>query len=106
MNGSSVQRKLWSVGAVWGFFSSDGQAGAGDDFAVLLIQVGSYGFNGFAVEPGTGEVGQADFVIANFQLIGGTLCQCFPDLDLQLFLFGLCCFDQLGGLFVLLHKGQ
>ena len=46
----SVQRKLWSVGAVWGFsFSGDAQTGAGDRFAVLVVQVGRYGLDGFAV---------------------------------------------------------
>ena len=40
---------------------------------------------------------------AYFQIVGGALSQCLADLDLQLFLFSL---DQLGGLFVLLDKGQ
>ena len=47
-----------------------------------------------------------DFVAAYFQIVGGTLSQCLADLDLQLFLFGLCSLDQLGGLLVLLDKGQ
>ena len=105
----SVQRKLWSVGAVWGFFrvmSGDAQAGAGDRFAVLIVQVRGYGFDGFAVESGAGEIGQADFVAAYFQIVGGALSQCLADLDLQLLLFSLCGLDQLGGLLVLLDKGQ
>ena len=105
----SVQRKLWSVGAVWGFFrvmSGDAQAGAGDRFAVLIVQVRGYGFDGFAVESGAGEIGQADFVAAYFQIVGGALSQCLADLDLQLFLLSLCGLNQLGGLFVLLDKGQ
>jgi hypothetical protein len=97
----SVQRKLWSVRAVWGFsFSGDAQAGAGDRFAVLVVQVGRYGLDGFAVEPGAGEIGQADFVAAYFQIVGGALSQCLADLDLQLFLFSLC------GFLILLDKGQ
>ena len=105
----SIQRKLWTVGAVWGFFrvmSGDAQAGAGDRFAVLVVQVGCYGLDGFAVKPGAGEIGQADFVAAYFQIVGGALSQCLADLDLQLFLFSLCGFNQLGGLLVLLDKGQ
>ena len=105
----SVQRKLWSVRAVWGFFrvmSGDAQAGAGDRFAVLVVQVGSYGLDGFAVQSGAGEIGQADFVAAYFQIVGGALSQCLADLDLQLLLFGLCGLDQLGSFFVLLDKGQ
>ena len=54
----------------------------------------------------TGEIGQADFVAAYFQIVGGTLSQCLTDLDLQLLLFSLCSLDQLGGLLVLLDKGQ
>ena len=99
----SVQRKLWSVHAVWGFFrvmSGDAQAGVGDRFAVLVVQVGSYGLDGFAVKPGAGEIRQADFVAAYFQIVGGALSQCLADLDLQLFLLSLC------GLLVLLDKGQ
>ena len=100
----SVQRKLWSVRAVWGFsFSGDAQACAGDRFAVLVVQVGRYGLDGFAVKPGAGEIGQADFVATYFQIVGGALSQCFADLDLQLF---LCSLNQLGGLLVLLDKGQ
>ena len=53
------------------FFSGDAQTGAGDRFAVLVVQVGRYGLDGFAVEPGVGEIGQADFVAAHFQIIGG-----------------------------------
>ena len=105
----SVQRKLWSESAVWGFFrvmSGDAQTSAGDRFAVLVVQVGSYGLDGFAVESGAGEIGQADFVAAYFQIVGGALSQCLADLDLQLFLFSLCGLDQLGGLLVLLDKGQ
>ena len=105
----SVQRKLWTVGAVWGFFrvmSGDAQAGAGDRLAVLIVQVRGYGFDGFAVESGAGEIGQADFVAAYFQIVGGALSQCLADLDLQLLLFSLCGLDQLGGLLVLLDKGQ
>jgi hypothetical protein len=88
------------------FFSGDAQAGAGDRFAVLVIQVRSYGLDGFAVQSGAGEIGQADFVAAYFQIVGGALCKGFADLDLQLFLFSLCGLDQLGGLLVLLDKGQ
>ena len=105
----SVQRKLWTVGAVWGFFrvmSGDAQASAGDRFAVLVVQVGRYGLDGFAVEPGAGEIGQADFVTAHFQIVGGALSQCLADLELQLLLFSLRSLDQLGGLLVLLDKGQ
>lgn len=52
----SIQRKLWSGSAVWGFsFSGDAQAGAGDRFAVLVVQVGCYGLDGFAVQSGAGE---------------------------------------------------
>lgn len=105
----SIQRKLWTVRAVWGFFrvmSGDAQAGAGDSFAVLVVQVGRYGLDGFAVQSGAGEIGQADFVATYFQIVGGALCQCFANLDLQLFLFSLCGLDQLGGLLVLLDKGQ
>ena len=50
--------------------------------------------------------GQADFVAAYFQIVGGALSQCLADLDLQLLLFSLCGLDQLGGLLVLLDKGQ
>ena len=89
-----------------GLFSGDAQAGAGDRFAVLVVQVGSYGLDGFAVESGAGEIGQADFVATDFEIVGGALCQCLADLDLQLFLFSLCGFNQLGGLLVLLDKGQ
>ena len=105
----SVQRQLWSVVVVWGSFrvmSGDAQAGAGDRFAVLVVQVGCYGFDGFAVQSGAGEIGQADFVAAYFQIVGGALSQCLADRDLQLFLFSLCGLDQLGGLLVLLDKGQ
>ena len=105
----SVQRQLWTGGAVWGFFrvmSGDAQAGAGDRFAVLVVQVGRYGLDGFAVQSGAGEIGQADFVAAYFQIVGGALSQCLADLDLQLLLLSLCGLDQLGGLFVLLDKGQ
>ena len=105
----SIQRKLWSVVVVWGFFrvmSGDAQAGAGDRFAVLVVQVGRYGLDGFAVESGAGEIRQADFVAAYFQIVGGALSQCLADLDLQLLLFSLCGLDQLGGLLVLLDKGQ
>ena len=86
--------------------SGDAQAGAGDRFAVLIVQVRGYGFDGFAVESGAGEIGQADFVAAYFQIVGGALSQSFADLDLQLLLFGLCGFAQLSGLLVLLDKGQ
>ena len=95
----SVQHKLWSESAVWGFFrvmSGDAQASAGDRFAVLVVQVGRYGLDGFAVESGAGEIGQADFVAAYFQIVGGALSQCLADLDLQLPLFSLCGLDQLG----------
>ena len=78
-----------------GLFSGDTQAGAGDRFAVLVVQVGSYGLDGFAVESGAGEIGQADFVAAYFQIVGGALCKGLADLDLQLLLFSLCGFDQL-----------
>lgn len=88
------------------FFSGDAQVGAGDCFAVLVVQVGSYGLDGFAVQSGAGEIGQANFVAAYFQIVGGALSQCLADLDLQLFLFSLCGLDQLGGLLVLLDKGQ
>lgn len=60
--------------------SGDAQAGAGDRFAVLVVQVGRYGLDGFAVESGTGEIGQADFVAAYFQIVGGALSQCLADL--------------------------
>ena len=105
----SIQRKLWSGSAVWGFFrvmSGDAQTGAGDRFAVLVVQVGRYGLDGFAVESGAGEIGQADFVAAYFQIVGGALSQCLADLDLQLLLLSLCGLDQLGGLLVLLDKDQ
>ena len=65
----SIQRQLWSVGAVWFFFrvmSGDAQTGAGDRFAVLVVQVGCYGLDGFAVEPGAGKIRQADFVATYF----------------------------------------
>ena len=88
------------------FFSGDAQAGAGDRFAVLVVQVGRYGLDGFAVKPGAGEIRQADFVAAYFQIVGGALSQCFANLDLQLFLFGLRGLNQLGGLLILLDKGQ
>lgn len=55
-------------GRCMGLFSGNGQAGADD---------------GLAVKPGAREVGQTDFVTAHFQIIGCTLCQRFPDLDLQ-----------------------
>ena len=84
--------------------SGDAQAGAGDRFAVLVVQVGRYGLDGFAVQSGAGEIGQADFVAAYFQIVGGALSQCLADLDLQLFLFSLCGLDQLGGFLVLLDK--
>ena len=38
--------------------SGDAQAGAGDRFAVLVVQVGRYGLDGFAVQSGAGEIGQ------------------------------------------------
>ena len=88
------------------FFSGDAQAGAGDRFAVLVIQVRSHSLDGFAVQSGAGEIRQADFVAAYFQIVGGALSQCLADLDLQLFLLSLCGLDQLGGLLVLLDKGQ
>ena len=72
-----------------GLFSGDAQAGAGDRFAVLVVQVRSHSLDGFAVEPGAGEIRQADFVAAYFQIVGGELSQCLADLDLQLFLFSL-----------------
>ena len=80
------------------FFSGDAQVGAGDCFAVLVVQVGSYGLDGFAVQSGAGEIGQADFVAAYFQIVGGALSQCPADLDLQLLLLSQCGLDQLGGL--------
>ncbi len=86
--------------------SGDAQAGAGDRFAVLVVQVGSCGLDGFAVKPGAGEIRQADFVAAYFQIVGGALSQCLADLDLQLLLLSLCGLNQLGSLFVLLDKGQ
>ena len=43
-----------------GLFSGDAQAGAGDRFAVLVVQVGCYGLDGFAVQSGAGEIGQAE----------------------------------------------
>ena len=89
-----------------GLFLGDAQAGAGDCFAVLVIQVRSHSLDGFAVQSGAGEIGQADFVAAYFQIVGGALSQCLADLDLQLFLFSLCGLDQLGGLLVLFDKGQ
>ena len=61
--------------------SGDAQAGAGDRFAVLVVQVRGYGLDGFAVESGAGEIGQADFVAAYFQIVGGALSQCLADLD-------------------------
>lgn len=75
--------------------SGDAQASAGDRFAVLVVQVGCYGLDGFAVQPGAREIGQADFVAAYFQIVGGALSQCLTDLNLQLFLFSLCSLDQL-----------
>lgn len=93
------------MGLFW-VMSGDAQMGAGDRFAVLVVQVGRYGLDGLTVKSGAGEIGQADFVAAYFQIVGGTLSQCLADLDLQLFLFGLCSLNQLGGLFVLLDKGQ
>ena len=89
-----------------GLFSGDAQAGAGDRFAVLVIQVRSHSLDGFAVQSGAGEIGQADFVAAYFQIVCGALSQCLADLDLQLFLFSLCGLNQLGGLLVLFDKGQ
>lgn len=93
-------------GAFFRVMSGDAQAGAGDSFAVLVVQVGRYGLDGFAVQSGAGEIRQADFVAAYFQIVGGALSQCLANLDLQLFLFGLCGLDQLGGLLVLLDKDQ
>ena len=89
-----------------GLFSGDAQADAGDCFAVLVVQVRSHSLDGFAVQSGAGEIGQVDFVVAYFQIVGGALSQGLADLDLQLFLFGLCGLDQLGGLLVLFDKGQ
>ena len=86
--------------------SGDAQAGAGDGFAVLVVQVRRYGLDGFAVKSGAGEIGQADFVASYFQIVGGELSQCLADLELQLLLFSLCSLDQLDGLLVLLDKGQ
>ena len=86
--------------------SGDAQASAGDRFAVLVVQVGSYGLDGFAVQSGAGEIGQADFVAAHFQIVGGAPRQCLADLDRQLFLFSQSGLDQLGGLLVLLDKDQ
>ena len=83
-------------GRCMGLFSGDAQAGAGDRFAVLIVQVGCYGLDGFAVESGAGEIGQADFVAAYFQIVGGALSQCLADLDLQLLLLSLCGLNQLG----------
>ena len=40
-----------------GLFSGDAQAGAGDRFAVLVVQVGGNGLDGFAVQSGAGEIG-------------------------------------------------
>ena len=86
------------------FFSGDAQAGAGDRFAVLVVQVGCYGLDGLTVKPCAGEIGQVDFVAAYFQIVGGALSQCLADLDLQLFLLSLCGLDRLGGFLVLLDK--
>lgn len=72
------------------FFSGDAQAGAGDRFAVLVVQVGCYGLDGLTVKPCAGEIGQVDFVAAYFQIVGGALSQCLADLDLQLFLGSAC----------------
>ena len=105
----SVQRNFGRCALYGAFFwvmSGDAQAGAGDRFAVLVVQVGRYGLDGFAVQSGAGEIGQADFVAAYFQIVGGALSQCLADLELQLFLFSLCGFNQLGGLLVLFDKGQ
>ena len=88
------------------FFSGDAQAGAGNRFAVLVVQVRSHSLDGFTVQSGAGEIGQTDFMAAYFQIVGGALSQCLADLDLQLFLLSLCGLDQLGGLLVLLDKGQ
>ena len=44
-------------GRCMGLFSGDAQAGAGDRFAVLVIQVRGYGLDGFAVQSGAGEIG-------------------------------------------------
>ena len=101
----SIQRKLWTVRAVWGF-----------SFQVMLRRVPvtvllywSYRSGATALMDllsGAGEIRQADFVAAYFQIVGGALSQCLADLDLQLFLFSLCGLDQLGGFLVLLDKGQ
>ena len=89
-----------------GLFSGDAQAGAGDCFAVLVVHVRSHSLDGFAVQSGAGEIRQADFVAAYFQIVGGALSQCPADLDLQLLLLSQCGLDQLGGLLVLLDKDQ
>ena len=86
--------------------SGNAQTGSGDRFAVLVVQVGRYGLDGFAVQSGAGEIGQANFVATYFQIVGGALSQCLADLGSQLLLLSLCGLDQLGGLLVLLDKGQ
>ena len=51
----SVQRNFGRCALYGAFFrvmSGDAQAGAGDRFAVLVVQVGRYGLDGFAVQSG------------------------------------------------------
>lgn len=89
-----------------GLFLVDGQALACDGFAVLGVQVRGNCLDGFAVQSCAGKVRQPDLVAPNFQVAGGALCECFLDLGSECFLFGLRCLNQLGGLFVLFHKGE
>lgn len=87
-------------------FLVDGQALACDGFAVLGVKVRRNRLDGLAVQSCAGEVGQSDLVTPDFQVAGGALCKCFLDLGSEYFLFGLRCLNQLGGLFVLFHKGE
>ena len=66
-----------------GLFLVNGQAGASNGFAVLLIQIGRNGLDSFAVQSRTGKVGQTDLVTSNFQVTGGALCKCFLDLGFE-----------------------
>ena len=84
----------------------NGQTGACYGLAVLVIQGRRNCLDGLTVKPYPGKIRQADFVTTDFQIIGGTFCKLCLDLFLERFLFSLCGFNQLGGLFGLFDRNS
>ena len=108
-----TRRVLWLfttktlVGACCkGPFLVDAQALNGERFGILLKQGRGNGFNGFAVQAGTGEVGKLDFVAAYLQGICTACGKFCLDLCLDKFLLCLRCFNQLCSFFVLVDQFQ